>query len=155
MDLRKVDGEKNPADLLTKHSISRHRLEDLVTLFGCRYLQGRAASSPQVRRGESARSTMADADRELGTGRDPESDEPALKTLTAAVAGGAGEAPSGETSPVMPHLVHDSNTLDELYPSLEAPQDESLDDLQCDTSDTVFQHGMRLVERIREETTLQ
>ena len=33
VDLRKVLGEENPADLLTKHSISRQRLKDLVNLF--------------------------------------------------------------------------------------------------------------------------
>ncbi len=66
VDLRKVSGEQNPADLLTKHSISRQRLEGLVALFGCRYLDGRAASAPQTRTGESMRVTMADADREIG-----------------------------------------------------------------------------------------
>ena len=62
VDLRKVLGEENPADLLTKHSLSRQRLEDLVNLFGCRYLGGRAASAPQVRKGEASRVTMASAD---------------------------------------------------------------------------------------------
>ena len=123
VDLRKVEGEKNPADLLTKHSISRQRLEDLVTLFGCRYLQGRAASAPQVRRGESTRITMADADRDLGTNGQTEEEELALKTVTAVPADGPETAPPGETSPVMPHLVHDCTTLDRLYPSLQAPDD--------------------------------
>ena len=52
VDLRKVDGEKNPADLLTKHSLSRARLLKLVELFGCEYLGGRAESAPKLRRGE-------------------------------------------------------------------------------------------------------
>ena len=34
VELRKVDGEVNPADLLTKHSISRQRLADLIDLYG-------------------------------------------------------------------------------------------------------------------------
>ena len=55
----------------------------------------------------------------------------------------------------MPHLVHDCTTLDRLYPSLQAPDDESLDDWQCDSNDAVLRHGMRLAEHIREETTLQ
>ena len=46
VDLRKVLGEENPADLLTKHSLSRQRLEKLVELHGCKYLDGRAASAP-------------------------------------------------------------------------------------------------------------
>ena len=49
VDLRKVDGERNPADLLTKHSISRQRLDDLVKIFCCKYLDGRAASAPQTK----------------------------------------------------------------------------------------------------------
>ena len=48
IDLRKVAGEVNPADLLTKHSLSRERLEKLVSLHGCRYLGGRAETAPPV-----------------------------------------------------------------------------------------------------------
>ena len=58
IDLRKVPGEDNPADLLTKHSLSRDRLEKLVELHGCGYLGGRAASAPKMRSGESTKSTM-------------------------------------------------------------------------------------------------
>ena len=61
IDLRKVPGESNPADLLTKHSLSRQRIEELVALFGCRYTDGRAASAPQVKKGQSQRVSMADA----------------------------------------------------------------------------------------------
>ena len=61
VDLKKVLGEENPADLLTKHSISRHRLESLVTLSGCKYIGGRAESAPTVREGTSGIVTMADA----------------------------------------------------------------------------------------------
>ena len=59
IDLRNVDGEKNPADLLTKHSISRQRLDDLLRLYSCRYIEGRAASAPLVRSGEFSKKTMA------------------------------------------------------------------------------------------------
>ena len=59
VDLRKVLGEENPADLLTKHSLGRQRLEKLVALHGCKYLGGRAASAPQMREGETTRTTMA------------------------------------------------------------------------------------------------
>ena len=61
VDLRKVLGEENPADLLTKHSNSRQRLGELVTLFGCKYLDGRAESAPHMRNGESSKVTMASA----------------------------------------------------------------------------------------------
>ena len=62
IDLRKVAGEQNPADLLTKHSIGRQRLESLIALYGCKYLEGRAATAPLTRTGESSRPTMAQAD---------------------------------------------------------------------------------------------
>ena len=38
VDLRKVAGEVNPADLFTKHSLSRLRLEQFVALHGCKCL---------------------------------------------------------------------------------------------------------------------
>ncbi len=58
LEVRKIAGEENPADLLTKHSLSRQRLEKLVELHGCGYLGGRAASAPKMRSGESTKSTM-------------------------------------------------------------------------------------------------
>ena len=61
--LRKVLGEKNPADLLTKHSLSRARLEMLVGVFGCQFIDGRAAAAPLLRRGDSGKQTRADADK--------------------------------------------------------------------------------------------
>ena len=57
--LRKVDGEENPADLLTKHSLSRDRFLDLVKLYDCQYRDGRAESAPQLRTGTSSKITMA------------------------------------------------------------------------------------------------
>ena len=61
VDVRQVDGEQNPADLFNKHSISRQRLDNLLKLYGCRYIEGRAASAPLVRSGEFSRKTMASA----------------------------------------------------------------------------------------------
>ena len=61
VDLRKVDGEVNPADLFTKHCLSRARLEALVLLHGCEYLGGRAESAPLTRTAASTRTTMASA----------------------------------------------------------------------------------------------
>ena len=45
VDLRKVAGEVNPADLFTKHSLIQLRLEELVASHGCKYLEGRAESA--------------------------------------------------------------------------------------------------------------
>ena len=61
VDLRKVPGEENPADLLTKHSHSRIKLEQLVSLFDCEHIDGRAESAPAMRRGESSKMTMGQA----------------------------------------------------------------------------------------------
>ncbi len=95
VDLRKVDGEKNPADILTKHSISRHRLESLIALYGCEYMEGRASSAPPTRTGESTKQTMADGPH-----------------LVAAAQGSARHI----GPPSMPHLEHEAEELDELYP---------------------------------------
>ena len=50
LKLRKVRGDCNPADLLTKHMPSREKLTQLVQLFGCAFIDGRAASAPLLRR---------------------------------------------------------------------------------------------------------
>jgi hypothetical protein len=50
MKLKKVKGELNPADLLTKHMPSREKLTQLVELFGCSFVDGRAASAPLLRK---------------------------------------------------------------------------------------------------------
>jgi hypothetical protein len=59
VDLRKVAGEVNPADLFTKHSLRKLRVEQLVELHGCRFLTGRAESAPLARTGASNKVTMA------------------------------------------------------------------------------------------------
>ena len=65
VDLRKVLGEEKLADLFTKHSLSRQRLEKLAELHGCGNLGGRAASAPKMREGESTKSTMMSEGRGL------------------------------------------------------------------------------------------
>ena len=50
IELRKITGDTNPADLFSKHLPSRQKLEDRVRLFSCEYRSGRAASAPQLRR---------------------------------------------------------------------------------------------------------
>ncbi len=139
VDLRKVDGEQNPADLLTKHSISRHRLESLVRLFGCTFLEGRAASAPQVRKGTSDKTTMAQADSVLST-----TDHDAA----------VGYDSSGPEA-TMPHLIYSEDELNKLYPTLDVPEEENLDDVNNDEQDMVFRHGLRVAAQIQRETELQ
>ena len=61
MDLRKISGEENPANLVTKHSSSQAKLEYLVRLFGCRYCDGRPSSAPMLKLCESTKVTLAQA----------------------------------------------------------------------------------------------
>ena len=49
-ELRKVCGERNPADLFTKHLESRMKIDQLVRVVVCEYRDGRAASAPALRR---------------------------------------------------------------------------------------------------------
>ena len=147
VDLRKVDGECNPADILTKHSISRQRLESLIALYGCKYLGGRAESAPQLREGESSKKTMATAGGEISGIEDP---RPAEEH-------GSGPSPINGSGPppIMPHLTYPSLELDRLYPSIETPDDDQLDDLVDDSADFVYQKGLKITAEIRAETTSQ
>lgn len=49
VEVRKVKGEENPADLFTKHLPSKDKVHQLVRLFGCEYRDGRAESAPLLR----------------------------------------------------------------------------------------------------------
>ena len=49
LEVRKIAGECNPADLYTKHLESKAKIEQLVSLFGGEFRGGRAASAPQLR----------------------------------------------------------------------------------------------------------
>ena len=130
VDLRKIPGEANPADLLTKHSISRQRMQELVSLFGCRYLDGRAASAPQVKKGESGRTTMADADRTIAAAHEHD----------------------GGTPPIMPHVQCSAAELQDRYPPLEAPEDDKLDDLRDDADDQLLNYGKGVASAVRAQT---
>ena len=50
LEIRKVRGEVNPADLFTKHLSSEDRVSDLCELFRCRFASGRAAGAPSLKR---------------------------------------------------------------------------------------------------------
>ena len=65
--LKKVLGEDNPADLLTKHTLSKERLLKLTALYGCNFRDGRAESASLTRAGASSEITFAQADRTLAS----------------------------------------------------------------------------------------
>jgi hypothetical protein len=164
VDLRKVLGEDNPADLLTKHSLSRQRLEKLVALHGCKYLGGRAASAPMVREGETTKTTMASAGGGLigaaGDGIGAAQAHARVGSLVKAVAGGTlhgsggpDEEPLahfGSGSPTMPHLLLSGQALDNAYPPMTVPEEEELPDLAHDEQDSTLQRGMEEAKAISE-----
>ncbi len=55
----------------------------------------------------------------------------------------------------MPHTAVDQDTLDRLYPPLEAPEDEALEDLHSDAGDALFQHGLKIAGEIQRQTAAQ
>ena len=60
VDLRKVAGEVNPADLFTKHSLTRERLMGLAKLFEVEYRGGREASTPTDRATAGTKTILAE-----------------------------------------------------------------------------------------------
>ena len=62
IELWKVRGEVNPADIFTKHLSSEERVTSLCRLLGCRYATGRADGAPSLKRaGETGRLFTAEA----------------------------------------------------------------------------------------------
>ena len=49
IELRKILGEMNPADLFTKHLPGEEKVKSLVKLLSCEFRGGRAASAPRLR----------------------------------------------------------------------------------------------------------
>ena len=57
--LKNVLGEENPADLLTKHNLSKERLAKLTAFYDCHFTDGRADSIPFTRTMTSSKRTMS------------------------------------------------------------------------------------------------
>ena len=131
VDLRKIDGERNPADLFTKHSLSRERLVALTALFDCKFCGGRAKAAPQMRAAPGGKRTMAEAhvvDEEDG---------------------------HSEVDATMPHLVHGEQALRRLYPPLEVPEAVDAADPHDDKGDGLIEAGDAVVREIIEATEQQ
>ena len=131
IDLKKVLGEENPADLFTKHSLSKERLDKLVALFDCQFREGRAKSAPAMRTGASGKQTIAGADRPA---------EPVL-----------GMEGFGRCEPRMPHTEMGNEELDLTYPSLEAVDELELHDLTRLEDELLYGAGMKVVQTILNE----
>ena len=121
IDLRKVLGEVNPADLFTKHSLSRERLIKLVGLFDCRFLGGRADAAPKTRVEATERATMADMN---GVSTDEEQD------------------------PFMPHTTLPQDELNRYFPSVEVPEAVDAGDPLADQVDHTLEAGLRTVDEL-------
>ena len=135
IDLRKVLGTENPADLLTKHSITNDAMHKLVGLYDCRYLEGRAKSAPLVKQGASSKMTMADAKDELG-----------------AVDANDGPKGNGDVPNYwMPHNELEESELNRMFPGLVAPDEDHLADMQHDSDDTMLTHGNKLAAEIADD----
>ena len=132
VDLKKIKGDENPADLLTKHNQTQDRVEKLVSLFDCYFKSGRAETAPSLRTGQSDKRTLGKAEKEA-----------AMKPLLASMAT-AGEPP-------MPHNCVGREKLDSLYPSLEAVPDVPLHDLVKLEDDALYAAGMKVVQQILED----
>ena len=127
VDLRKVAGEVNPADLFTKHSLTRERLMGLTKLFGLEFRGGRAASAPQTRVSASTKATLAEV-----------------------MAVGNGHESEGEPDPIMPHLSYSKADLDEIHPPIEAV--EAVDNDEPD-DDALLNEGVKVAKEIVEQAS--
>jgi hypothetical protein len=124
IDLRKIAGEENPADLFTKHLVSREKVGLLVKLLRCKYMTGRAESAPAVRQGTTQKVTIGDADlRYVAEGR-----------------------------PRMPHLDYNSkDDLDKAFPSLSVPTEVGDNhESMWDSWDKLYLRGQEIFEKIKQ-----
>ena len=116
----------NPADLSTKHSLSRERLKGLVTLFDCHFRSGRAESAPKMRTGAADKKTISDAD---------------LATV-------------GERL-IFPHLEYARPLLDRLYPQMAVLEAVDAGGPQQDEGDPILVEGYRLARDLVEACDIQ
>ena len=130
IDLRKILGEENPADLYTKYLPSRDRIGHLVKLMGCRYLEGRAATAPTTRRTETGKTNIAEAD---------------LNQVHS----------EGEYH--FPHLTYNkADQLDAAYPSVSVPTE--VDDMHeplWDSWDKILLRGNEIIGEIVRKTATE
>jgi hypothetical protein len=129
VDLRKIRGEVNPADLFTKHLPSAEKVGSMVRLHGCAFASGRASTAPMTRTTETGKKTIAEAD------------------LNAA---------ENEHECTMPHLEYNGEALDMVYPSVSAPKDvEAEGEHAWESWDQIAERGKEIVEEIRRRTVTE
>ena len=138
VDLRKIAGEVNPADLFTKHSLTREKLMALTKLFDSEYRGGRADSAAKTRTTPGMKTTMAEAHANM-------------QTLVEAY---AVDDQSG-LEPIMPHKSFTEETLNKMYPAVTVPEAVDAGDPQTDAKDPLVEAGLREAEEIMRAAELQ
>jgi len=138
VELRKVPGTANPADLFAKHSLSRERLANLVSLYDCYYSSGRAASAPELRREHGSKKTMADADSHL---------------QCEAFLTDHGEDPDEEAgATILPHTCFQLQELDRRYPAIHVTDDTQTCLTEPYVADPLLAEGERIAQQVKEQT---
>ncbi len=146
--------ELNPADLLTKHSLTRDKLDYLVRLFGCEYIGGRAESAPQLRQGVTGKTTVAEAD---NPGNDNDhhdhhnNHDTNDNSINSTMVPGDCEVREDSGTAWMPHNELNASDLDLRFPPIEAPEENEYEDLVKDEDDGLLKHGVALAQRIVDE----
>ena len=137
MELRKVRGDSNPADLFTKHIVGNEKISKLLNLFGCEYTAGRAESVPQLRLQEG-NGILATETVSIPPIQGPTIEVDGQLYPAIEVEGEMMAEAREYNGDVLPHLVDgDINALfpraeacDELEEEEEEEEEEALDDLQ-------------------------
>ena len=132
--LHKIDGLKNPADLFTKHAASRDKLQSLVNLYECRFTGGRAAAAPLTRTTQGTRLTMA-------AGKDVPGTDDIMMAIP-------------QDEPIMPHLLHMPESLEQEYPPLDVAQELHDCDVEGQGEDALQKVGEKEAENIIEQAAI-
>ena len=135
IQLRKVNGLVNPADLFTKHLNSRDRVTQLVQLFNCEYRDGRATTAPLLRKDKTtvAECHATTTDRRNVGGVGSKADTQAKQASMANI---ATHEDVNDMSPchdpdILPHC-YSSGDCERLFPLAIAPEDaDGTDPRQC------------------------
>ena len=136
LTIHKVLGDENPADLLTKHSLSRDRMLKLLRLYDCHYTEGRAVSAPSVRETEGGKRRIAEVDGHAPHDIQEEDNRE------------GGDEDTDSYKPCMPHLGQTSDEIHTRYPELVAPPELCLEDLTQLEDDALYSQGMKRVQEI-------
>ncbi len=145
--VRKVKGEHNPADLFTKHIPVHDKVLQLVALFGCRYLPGRAARAPELRRERQTKEVLADV--VSNTAYKIETDE-GLTMDEVQLWKSLEQIPDPQPG-VLPHL-HPECDRQRLFPRMKVPVVDALEDFDLQRRDDVERMGAKISQNIIQET---